>query len=1661
MNCWAGPQRRNVLTSSFLGRLWIFAPLVLIVGTLTLGACGRSELYFEPAIAADGGSVDSGEVVDGSADRIVKISVIPAAITLPAGAAESVRAQALYVTGATADVTGQVVWTSDAPAIADIDASGKVTAKASGVTSIRATLRGVSGVATVTVPRAALASIQVSPAAAATTIGGTQQFQATAIYADMTFSDVTLAVLWSTGDPAVAKVDSTGRATGIGSGTTRVQAALLGKTGSATLTVSSKTIKQIQISPFSPTVGIGIELKLAATAIYTDSTTADVSTSATWTSSNPGNVTVVSGPGIGGGQATGVRPGTAVITATVGGVSGSTTVTVPMARLVGISIAPASSSIPVGGSATFTATARYADGSSSDATMAAVWSSSDPVIAVAAAGVATGIGTGTATISASFGGITGSASLTVTGSKLLAILISPANSTLPMGSPLTFRADGSYADGSTTDITNACLWATGTDQVVTVSNGAGSNGRVSTVAPGTDRVTCTLAGVTGQATITVTSATIVSMVLAPNPLAVTVGSTAQAKATATYSDGSMADVTTVCTWSTSATMIAVASNGAGVSGQVTGVAAGTATVSCQLGNIIGSLQVIVTATMRQLVTITVAPPATTLPVGAVQQLVATALYSDGSMIDVTAGAMWNSDAEGVATVDATGKVVAVAPGVAHVSATLGAISGQSTVTVPQAVLSSIALSPNPATTAVGGAVKFAATATYSDGTKSDVTAVATWTIDDPAIAAITSNVATGISPGATNVHATVGSVSASASLTVTSVPLKSLAISPLSPKVGLGASIGFTVTATYADGSSANVTVSSSWLSSNTTVATIVAGGALAGNADAVGPGTATISAAFGGLTASTTMTVTAATLVGLTIVPPSATVSIGNHALLAAFANYSDGTMVDVTSSAIWTTNNPAIATVSTGNVTGVAAGMAVISASFGAQSASATITVSSATLLAISISPSNPTAALKTTINFTAKGSYSDGTTQDVTTSVTWSTSQSSIATISNGAGSQGQAIALGAGTTSITATLGPISASTNLTVVNANIVSIAIQPNPATLVQGDKILLTAQATLRDGSISDITAACNWSSNDTGIATVSNGSGSQGQVTAIGLGTTTIQCTQSGISGTASVTVTAATTAQVNVTPIAPTCHVGDVLQFTAMAISTGGSSQNVTNNPQTTWSSSNPGVLQPVLGGPKSRFKCLAKGQAVVSATYLGVTGTTTVTVSDAVVVSIIVDPAGSSIPVGWTQQYQASAIYSDGTSTNVTGLATWLSTDLSVASVSTGGARGRATGLTPGSTTIQATYAGVTGSTGLTVSTAVVTSLSLNPESRSAPPGTKFQYTAQAIYSDGTSRDVTGLATWISSNPGAASVSDAAGKGQCTTFTAGTVTITATYAGVSGIATLVVTSATLVDLQVTPPDPKVAAGIPVFLRATAVYSDGTSIDVTGAATWTSGNTAVATVSDAGGSKGLAMTVKPGTATIKALYSGVQGSSMLTVTAATITNVQVTPFKPSVPVGYGIQLVATAVYSDGSTVNVTGIATWTTNDVAVAAVSDAAGSKGRVNPLASGNATISATWNGVTGTDSIMVTSAVLTSIVITPNPGSVAIGGHQALVATGGFSDGSTLDVTTFVGWSSSATSIADVSNATGTKGIVYGFATGTVTVTATRNAVTASVPVSVQ
>lgn len=273
--------------------------------------------------------------------------------------------------------------------------------------------------------------------------------------------------------------------------------------------------------------------------------------------------------------------------------------------------------------------------------------------------------------------------------------------------------------------------------------------------------------------------------------------------------------------------------------------------------------------------------------------------------------------------------------------------------------------------------------------------------------------------------------------------------------------------------------------------------------------------------------------LVSIAVTPANAT-----HTLTAsptpiqytATGTFSDASTQDLTAAVTWATGTPATATISNGagtegQLTPVAVGTTTVTATSGAIVGSTNATVQ-ITLSSIAVTPANATHTLIASpvpIQYTATGTFSNGSTSNITTTVTWAIVNGAVGSISNGAGTEGQFTPAAVGTTSITATSGAIVGSTNVT-VQIVLSSIDVTPNALTwrpTASSDRQSMVATGTFSNGSTQVITTTVTWTSGTPAVGTISNGAGTEGQVTPLTVGPTLITATSGAISGNETLTI------------------------------------------------------------------------------------------------------------------------------------------------------------------------------------------------------------------------------------------------------------------------------------------------------------------------------------------------------------------------------------------------------------------------------------------------------------------------------------------------------------------------------------------------------------
>ncbi|NEX82043.1 beta strand repeat-containing protein [Aeromonas rivipollensis] len=851
------------------------------------------------------------------------------------------------------------------------------------------------------------------------------------------------------------------------------------------------------------------------------------------------------------------------------------------------------------------------------------------------------------------------------------------------------------------------------------------------------------------------------------------------------------------------------------------------------------------------------------------------------------------------------------------------------------------------------------------------------------------------------------------------------------PSTPLGISTQYLAIATYSDNSTADITDVASWISADSSIATIDEKGLVRTlKVSSIG-----ISASYQGVTSNiSTLTITDAIATKVSIIPPTTKLAKGLTLQLQAIATLSDDTTKDVSTQANWQSSNPTVLSVDDqGKATAIAAGDATVTATVQGITGQTTVSAVDLTVSQLQIIPATVQLAIGTTTRLTAIATFADQSTQDVSSQVGWLSSNTAVATVD----STGLVTGVAAGSTTLSASLLGVTASTSIQVNNTSVSALQVIPAVTTIALGTKSQLQAIATFADGSTQDVSSQVQWISNDPFIAGVD----SLGLVTGSGIGQATVTATLGAISRSATLTVTNAITTALQVIPPTASLPKGAKLQFQAIATFSDNSSQDVTN--QVNWNSSDISVATIDLNGEATAF---SEGGSDISANFLGVTSNTVLlVVTNATVSSIqvVLNGGSGNLAKGSSVQFNAQAVLSDGSTLDVSSQAAWFSSDQTKVTIN---AQGLATGIAVGTSTISASLNGVTSAgTVLTVTNATVTQIQITPPSLTLAKGTKGKLTAIATYSDNSTQDVSSQVVWNSSNIGVATINL---SGEVSAVSNGSATLTGRVGAVtSNGVSLSVTNASVNQIDLSATASTLAAGTKAQLTAVASYSDGSSQNITPLVSWSSSDSDVATVS----TSGEVTAVSPGTAVITGSFGGQISTLTVTVTAATVSAIQISTPLTSLALGTNGQLKALATYSDDTLVDVTGQISWSSSAPALVSVD----ANGQIKALAVGSAVISGSLGGTSATINIAATAATLTGLTIDPIP-NLASGNQAQLKATASFSNLTSQDVSALVNWQSDNTGVVTVSGT----GLVHGVAAGTANITASFLTGTDSKPITI-
>ena len=546
--------------------------------------------------------------------------------------------------------------------------------------------------------------------------------------------------------------------------------------------------------------------------------------------------------------------------------------------------------------------------------------------------------------------------------------------------------------------------------------------------------------------------------------------------------------------------------------------------------------------------------------------------------------------------------------------------------------------------------------------------------------------------------------------------------------------------------------------------------------------------------------------------------------------------------------------------------------------------------------------------------------------------------------------------------------------------DVTRLEVSPAVLTLVVGGNATLTARVY---GASDELlpTVRVFWSTQDASVVTVTQ----EGVVTGVAAGTTQIAASAGGLSRTIAVTVSQRPIALVRISPPAGNVAVGGT--FTLQGEALDGTGELLPNR-LLEWSSSAPAIATVNASGVVTG---VSVGQATISATGEGKTGTALITVSPTPIATIAVSPNGGSLPAGGTMLFTATP--RDAAGQPLTGRALeWRSSNDAVATIS---ASGLLTAITPGTVTITVSAPGG-GPDGTTPSASVdvtvliepVASAVLVPATANVQVGGSVSLVVNLFNAGGNPLSTAGRTiTFASSSPLVASVNS---SGTVTGVAVGSATITATITTpsqpgvIQATAQVTVSNQPVASVVVSPAPATVHVGYSRQFTASARNAAGQVLPGR-SMVWSSTNQSIATVDQ----NGLVVGVAPGTVEIRATSEGIPGTSVVTVDLVAVSSVSITPPSTTLTPGSTAQLTATPRDSAGTALAGPAlggrITTWTSLNTAAATVS----TSGLVTAVAQGTATIQATIGGTNGTSSVTVTAAPSAAqLAVTTQPSATA-------------------------------------------------------------------------
>ncbi len=642
----------------------------------------------------------------------------------------------------------------------------------------------------------------------------------------------------------------------------------------------------------------------------------------------------------------------------------------------------------------------------------------------------------------------------------------------------------------------------------------------------------------------------------------------------------------------------------------------------------------IVSTEPVLKSISISPYTDSLAKGTRLNFTVTGFYSDNSNEDISSQVNWSSQTPGLATVDETGYVDAIATGMVTISVAINGLTVNRQLTVTPATLDSLEIIPVQIEIAAGTQQDYTAMGIFSDGSVQNITNQVDWVSSDVNVASFSTSQITSFSVGNSVISASLEDVESHAALQVNAAILERIEINAFNSTLAKGTQEPLTVSGFFSDNSFQDITHQVSWYVDNEAIIQINSSDALV---SAVNVGSSELTVSLSGVSASATLEVTDAILSSIEIQPTNPAIAAGYQQVFSATGIFSDQSTQDFTQLVSWYSSNPESAGIDNrknfkGIATSFKPGIAEVSAKYQQLSVSTQFNVNDATLLNIEVEPAGLNLVHGLQQQFTATAYYSNGSQQLVTDQVQWLSSNKQVSYVTGE--KPGLFKANVEGDTKIIASLDNISSFSAMTVTKVTLDSMTMSLISSQMPAGTNQLLEVTGFYSDGSSVDISRQVLWQVSKPEVAIVDRQNENILLKTAKA-GYVDISAHLGGRSVTESIDVSSAILQQIQLTSESDFLYINQQMQIQAEGLYSDGSIQNLTSD--VSWFSDDQSIAS--ISNSKSNrgeLNALAEGVSSLTASFEG-------SISDKIIFTILDDPG---IPAEIGIQASPNVIFNNG-------------------------------------------------------------------------------------------------------------------------------------------------------------------------------------------------------------------------------------------------------------------------------------------------------------------------------------------------------------------------------------------------------------------------------